>query len=959
LYQVSSDQRVASFSAFTIGDDEVNVFVHDRISKITRNVSVSSTGGNSNDESSNPSISADGSFVSFSSSASNLVPEDNNYYTDIFVHSMNTTPYISAIIYPEIVKSGNQITVRAYDLNSVNITALILGQTLNMEKRADGFWYLEYTVPNAPDGIYDVLLTSTDNERHQNQINLNFTVDNTPPEISGKVTPNVVKSWNSISVDALTSSDTISITALILGETFELYRQSNCNWNLYYIIPEIYDGIYSVLLMAIDKAGNQNAISLNFIVDNGLPNVSGSLNPETVKSFDKINITATSDTDTSSITALIFNKTYNLIKTTDGIWNLQYTVPYVHDGNYSILLTATDNACNQGTFSLNFNVLNPIDTIPPIISGTITHAHQLNGVFLVRPWIAIKAFSDPDTASVIASIMGTDYTLRRQEDGSWISSNFSWLREGNYTALLTANDGSGNKATYTINFTVKNIISTINTAVSPAKLRSGDVLTITVNASPEPRTVSASTPSGFVNFEKQIDGSWILRYIVPPMTDGNKKIWIGTHYGIGWTTPYRTTIIDSGTIVRFFVDNSPPTISGSATPDPIRSCDNINIAISCTSRSYFIPDDTAEVNIVVFGNRYSLSKSATWSDWWRHISGTNWNMRINVPPLSDGIYSVLVTATDEVGNVNTKTIYFEVDNTPPSIIANISPDTLRFIDFSGQRRIRITARSSPDTKAVYAYFEGSFSYDLHGRRDWFGNPIYTSGPSHQPLKYIESYWTIEFNIPKIVRVGTHNIKLIAVDYAENEGICHVFYKAVDFLGSITPPNGQPGAVIGGPNGSSSGAEGSSENDRSDYQRDTSGGSSGSGGSNADSTEDPPGQNEPSTPPEHTEIFYTVLLLSLLLALILLLILIMVKIGIFVCIFKTIFFSVLIGFRGLLGKVFIIFSTLLFSLNVFKFMLLLFDIFSVAIDLTSQNTFKAITFKILEFVVGKTKSQALS
>ncbi|MBU4534243.1 MAG: hypothetical protein KKF16_00060 [Euryarchaeota archaeon] len=100
---------VASFHAFTLGNDNVNVFVHDRISKITRKVSISSTGEEPNGDSSNPSISADGSFVAFCSSASNLIPGDINYCSDIFVHSIDNTSYISAVIYPEVVKSGNQI----------------------------------------------------------------------------------------------------------------------------------------------------------------------------------------------------------------------------------------------------------------------------------------------------------------------------------------------------------------------------------------------------------------------------------------------------------------------------------------------------------------------------------------------------------------------------------------------------------------------------------------------------------------------------------------------------------------------------------------------------------------------------------------------------------------------------------------------------------------------------------
>ncbi|MEN4005745.1 MAG: Ig-like domain-containing protein [Methanobacterium sp.] len=581
------------------------VLVHDRISKTTRVVSISSTGNLGNGFSGEPSINADGSVIAFSSWADNLVTNDTNNHGDIFVHNMDTTSNISAVIYPEIVKSGDQITVRAHDPNSVNITALILGQTLNMEKSVDGFWYLNYTILNAPDGIYDVLLTSTDNEDHQNQININFIVDNTPPEISGKVTPNIIKSGNYISINAFTSSDTISITTLILGETYDLHKQSNGNWNLYYTIPKISDGTYPVLLTSTDKAGNQNTISLNFTVDNRSPNVSGSLNPETVKPFDKINITATSDPDTSSITALIFNKTYNLIKQTEGTWNLQYTVPHVHDGNYFILLTATDNVGNQGTFSLNFNVFNPVDSVPPAISGTITHAHQLNGVFLERPWITIKAFTDPDTVSVVASIADTNYTLTRQEDGSWLSSSRSWLRGGSYTALLTAKDWSGNQGISTVNFTVENIIPTMTTTIYPKRLRSGDLLTLNVNVSPDAKGVRAFTPSGFVSLEKQPNGSWSLQYTVPQLRDGDHTIFITALYGIGWRNPRSTTLITKRISTRFTVDNTPPYITGSAVPNILKSGDTLKI--TAFSKTRYI-DDTVNVTVTILGQTFDMTK---------------------------------------------------------------------------------------------------------------------------------------------------------------------------------------------------------------------------------------------------------------------------------------------------------------------------------------------------------------
>jgi Tol biopolymer transport system component len=88
---ISADGRYVAFTSsasnLVAGDtnDEVDVFVHDRATGITERVSVSSAGEQGNDHTSNAVLSADGGCVAFSSSASNLVPDDTNGQPDFFV----------------------------------------------------------------------------------------------------------------------------------------------------------------------------------------------------------------------------------------------------------------------------------------------------------------------------------------------------------------------------------------------------------------------------------------------------------------------------------------------------------------------------------------------------------------------------------------------------------------------------------------------------------------------------------------------------------------------------------------------------------------------------------------------------------------------------------------------------------------------------------------------------------
>jgi Tol biopolymer transport system component len=93
---ISGNGRFVAFSslASNLVSDDTNghwdIFVHDLKTKITERVSVASDGTEANGTSVQPFLSADGRLVAFQSSASNLVPDDTNGANDIFVHDRQT-----------------------------------------------------------------------------------------------------------------------------------------------------------------------------------------------------------------------------------------------------------------------------------------------------------------------------------------------------------------------------------------------------------------------------------------------------------------------------------------------------------------------------------------------------------------------------------------------------------------------------------------------------------------------------------------------------------------------------------------------------------------------------------------------------------------------------------------------------------------------------------------------------
>jgi Tol biopolymer transport system component len=94
---ISSNGRYVAFASsatnLVLGDTNgrSDIFVHDRQTRETTRVSISSSRGQGNGDSSAPSISSDGRYVAFLSAANNLVAGDTNARTDAFVHDRQTS----------------------------------------------------------------------------------------------------------------------------------------------------------------------------------------------------------------------------------------------------------------------------------------------------------------------------------------------------------------------------------------------------------------------------------------------------------------------------------------------------------------------------------------------------------------------------------------------------------------------------------------------------------------------------------------------------------------------------------------------------------------------------------------------------------------------------------------------------------------------------------------------------
>ncbi|MEL7034765.1 MAG: DUF4347 domain-containing protein [Cyanobacteria bacterium J06592_8] len=161
--QLSGNNRFIVFESLANnlveGDSNnaLDIFVYDRETGLTTRVSVDSNGVGGNQASDQPSISDDGRFIGFSSSASNFVVGDNNESRDIFVHDRDPDQN-------GIFDEGNRNTTRisvsniGEEGNADSFQAVLSGDgsVIAFESAADNL------VLGDTNGVIDIFLSTID-----------------------------------------------------------------------------------------------------------------------------------------------------------------------------------------------------------------------------------------------------------------------------------------------------------------------------------------------------------------------------------------------------------------------------------------------------------------------------------------------------------------------------------------------------------------------------------------------------------------------------------------------------------------------------------------------------------------------------------------------------------------------------------------------------------------------------
>ncbi|EIV7690411.1 Ig-like domain repeat protein, partial [Salmonella enterica] len=553
----------------------------------------------------------------------------------------------------------------------------------------------------------------------------------------------------------------------------------NYNWP-----SDVGDGKYTLMVEAIDAAGNKATQTLEFIVDTTLsvPTITLDTANDSGVAGDNITNEKTPGFTINGIDAdairvavqVTHNGTNQEVELTQigGQWHFTPASNWV-DGNYTLTVKVEDRA---GNVSQSAPLAVTIDTqteINNIVLVNDTGMPDDNLTNALRPEFRVTVPEDVNAVRLSIDGGKTWVDAKKTSAGVW---DYSWttdVTEGVHTLTVEATDIAGNTATRTLDFTVDTTLSvptiTLDTANDSGV--AGDNITnektpgFTINGidTDAIRVVVQVTHNG-TNQEvelTQIGGQWTFMP-ASDWTDGNYTLTVKVEDRAGnvsQSAPLAVTI-DTQTEINNIV-----LVNDTGVPD-----DNLTNALRPEFRIE-VPED---VNVV----RLSIDGGKTWVDANKTSAGVwdyNWTTDI-----TDGVHTLTVKVTDVAGNTATRTLDFTVDTT--LLVPTITLDNA---DDSGTKGDDLTNVNKPtfllgniDSDARFVTVEiqhGSIKEVLTATRGtdgrWHFTPdnVWGDGRYTLTVKVEDEAGNIRYSAPLSVTVDT-GITINKIELVNDSGV---------------------------------------------------------------------------------------------------------------------------------------------------------------------------------------------
>ena len=550
---------------------------------------------------------AEGTYT-INATATNSSNENSSQATAALV--IDTTPP-NAPIFDALATNNLTPTLTGTAEPDSEISITISGVSETTTASTNGEWTLVWG--SLTEGSYTATLTATDSAGNISQSSSgSLIIDTTDPDrptiqnlITNDVTPNITGSAE--------AGSTVSVT--IDGNSYSVVATDG-TWIITSLT--LSDGAYTVTASATDPSGNQSDLAAGILeIDTIIPNAP---NVNDLQTNDQTpTITGTSEPG-ALVSVSINNDSYDVNASNNGNWSIEITTS-LSDSTYTVNATATDAAGNVSVQSSGTLVIDSTPPDPPTVSDITTN----------DPTPTVSGTGEIN-ANIDFRIGAFFYEATVDGNGNWIIEITSSLSDSNYFYAVTATDAFGNESseatanlkvdtTPPVNPTINNSVTTDQTPSITGTAEAGSTVSVTVDSA-----VYTTTATG---------GSWTVT--VAALDDGTYTVSATATDAAGNESSQGT-----GSLTVDSTSPTTPTVNSLTTSDTTPTVTG-----------------TAEINssitITVGGNTYTGTTDGN----------GNWSIGVTTA-LSDGSYTVNVTATDDAGNVSPQgsgTIV--IDSAPP------------------------------------------------------------------------------------------------------------------------------------------------------------------------------------------------------------------------------------------------------------------------------------------------------
>lgn len=494
---------------------------------------------------------------------------------------------------------------------------------LSVECNVDSAGYSPCTSPlnltGLAQGLHTVAVRATDAAGRVTTATRSFTVDTVAPSVSIS-SPTAGQFFASTTVPvsfSATDTNLAAVTCSIDGGAF-----SACT------SPRSYTGLsqgaHTVVVRAVDQAGNNAEASVSFTVDTIDPSVaisSPTAGQHVASTSVGVTFSAT-DANALTVTCQVDGGGFSPCSSPLNLTGLS-------QGQHTVIVRAVDPAGNDFEVSRTFTV----DTVAPSISISSPAPGQY-----INSTTVSATFSATDANGVTATC--------RLDTGGFqpctSPASTTGLSQGDHTLTVRGVDPAGNAAEASVTFRVDSIAPDVNVS-SPTQNQH--------IATTSPNVLFTATDTNPLNVQCNIDGAGFSSCTSPLALSGLSQ---GPHVVVVRATDPAGNV--TSVTRNFTVDTVAPVVS-------ISSPTAAQLFVSTTVPVAFTANDTnlASVTCAIDGGSFSACTSPR-----------------SFTSLAQGDHTVVVRATDNAGNTTEDDVTFRVDTIAPDLTIQ-SPANNSFI----------------------------------------------------------------------------------------------------------------------------------------------------------------------------------------------------------------------------------------------------------------------------------------